>query len=176
MKSFIALLVVLMGAWGIALAASNDSSPANAVTISYSPDRTLTAFRSGIGVADSTDIAVLTSTTTGDFIINGKPNIDLEAVFTNITQTCVVQILWEYENNIGTSGYGTLRYTRWSSPVTLTSSAYAGPAYTNGAVTGGTGYATAAGFVFDTGGATHCRFVVTTTATNGTLSLYPGSF
>lgn len=136
----------------------------------YFPDKTTTAFRSLIGVADSTSIATLTSTSAGDYAIGGRPNIDLEAVFTNASQTCVVTPLWEYEDATG------LRYCRWGLPVTLTASALAGPSVVGGVVTGGTGFATSPGYVFDTGGATHVRFPVTTAAVTGTVSLYPISF
>jgi hypothetical protein len=174
----------LAEAWSVvssrpAHGASGDPRPSNAVTVGYFPDQTAKAFRSVIGVADSTNIATITSTSPAgydgtasmaDFVINGKPNIDLEAVFTNASQTCIVTPLWEYEDTTG------LRNTRWGLPVTLTASALAGPSVVGNLVTGGTGFATAPGYVFDTGGATHVRFVVTTAAVTGTVSLYPISF
>jgi len=144
----------------------------------YFPDKTPTAFRSGVGIADSTNIATVTSSypasgtaAMADYQIGGRPNLDLEAVFTVSGTTCVVTPLWEYE-----SAPGTLNFCRWGTPVTLTASSLAGPSYTGAVVTGGTGYATSPGALIDSGGATHVRWVVTTAPSQGTVALYPVSF
>jgi hypothetical protein len=167
--TMVAFLAVVAAAT-LGYAASGDPRPANEVVSGYAPDRTTAAFRAGLGVADSSTIATITSTypasgTTAmaDFTINGKPNLDLEVVFTVAGQTCVVDALFEYE-----SPPGTLLFTRWAGPRTLTASAKQG--------NGGTGFATDPGTIWDTGGATHCRLVVTTAAASGTVSLYPVSF
>lgn len=165
---FAALLLAVAATLG--RAASNDPNPTRGVVIVNDPDRTTTAFRVAVGVADSTTIAALTSsnpasgtTAMADYIINGRQTIDLEAVFTASSQTCVVDVLFEYE-----SPAGTVAFTRWGGPKTLTGSAKPG--------NGGTGNATDPGQTWSTGGATNCRFVVTTAAASGTVSLYPVSY
>jgi len=160
------ILAFAVGAGLRAHAASGQhGEPSNGtVAIGYEPDRQTAAARTsvGLGPADSTSIAVLTSTTTGELAVFGKPNLRIDGVFTVAAQTCVVSVLFCYKDSAGT-----IKNTWWSTPTTLTASALPGPA--------NTGFATAPGFVYDTGGATHARLVCTTLPGSGTVDFYAGT-
>lgn len=148
--------------------ASGDSGyPSSNVAIAYGRDnQTATPTRAAVGAADSTTIATLTSTNTTQVVLAGRPNLSVDAVFTQSGQTCVVGILFEYRT--GGAPAGTLVCTRWGAFVTLTGTAKPGP--------GDVGFATAPGYVWDTAGATAARIVCTTTAALGKEDFYGGTY
>jgi hypothetical protein len=135
------------------------------VSLGYDADRQYAAARSSVGgAADSTTIATLTSTTSGEIALLGKPNLGLEAVFSfNASQTCAVRVLWEFKDDAGV-----LKYTRWSASQSLAATAFPGPA--------DTGFATAPGVKLDTGGATHARIVCVTAPTVGTVDFWAATY
>lgn len=167
MRKFIVLALVLVAAVG-AFGASGDvgyPGTAGIVAIGYKPDEQSAAHLGARSVADSTSVAALTSAETGEIAVLGKPNLNVSARFTAASQTCAVRILRLHKTGSGSSAV--YKVLGISSAVTLT-----GTSFTDLTTNNYIGEDS----VFDTGGATHVRIVLTTGPASGSVTFWAGTF
>lgn len=125
----------------------------------YLRDQQTGAFLSDQSVASAANVAVLVSTSTGVFSVQGRPNVNVSARFENASQTCTIRLARFSKD--GT----TYNFLGLSDAVTLTATAF-----TSG------GHYVAPDSVFDTAGASHVAVVMVTGPTVNGVYLWLGSF
>lgn len=143
-------------------ASGQDGNPNSVVGIGYKHDGQFEAFRQGLHApGDPATIAGISSTTAGEFSIRGRPNIPVGARFTDASQTCKVR-LWLYNKNTS----GAIKTVDLSDEVTLTGSA----------IPDEDGNYIAPRRIFDSGGASFAKVMLTDAPSSGDVDLWVGSF
>lgn len=163
---FVFLFLLTLGS--IVYAAGGDPAPSNGVALVLPSDNQTTALYATLGGTNSTTIATLTSTTTGEIALAEKTashdrfNRPLRARRRAwLTCSSTRGTLPGRSPTPGGAVARRLRRQRSQGPSSLAATASA----------------TDPGVVWtSTQGATHARLVVTTTATTGTEDLWPGTF
>lgn len=129
----------------------------------YQPDRQGAAFLTGLGSAQSTSIATLTSTTTGQFRVQGRQTITVGGRFDTKSDTCRVRILYEYSHTPSALDANAVPFDI-SAPLTLTPTSY----------TDAGGKFMAPAVSFDSEGATHIYVLLDTPPVANQVALWVG--
>lgn len=181
-ENLLIILLIVLGALlahrTVSHAASGDPgfpSGGTVYGVGYNRDRQVVRFRGGLTTADSNSVsttltAALAASPSEVFVLNGRQTLSVSARFaTSSTNTCVVQVVWLY--NDGTNYYVLGCSNRLTASATATQDRALPVAPSTGA-----GYFMASELFFDGHGATHALIFLTTAPTGGgAVDLWCGS-